>query len=164
MGSVKRRDLLTGAILFVFLALCFHLHQKGKEGPWHSTAMLLWQKEDWGKIQALGDNLFRVKKEDPESFYLAMMAAQQNQNPAKVRIFAERLSATHVLNWKMESALASVYQPDSLLRRIALFRTRMIYALLLLLIILSAGSFLRQEPYHAAPIALAALGIVVLLL
>ena len=164
MASVKRRDLLTGAILFIFLALCFHFQQKGKTGPWHSTAMSLWQKEDWGKIQALGDNLFRVKKEDPEAFYLAMMAAQQNQNPAKVRIFAERLSATHVLNWKMESTLAGVYQPDSLRKRIALFRTRIIYALLLFLTILIGGSFLRREPYHAAPITLAAMGIVVLLL
>jgi hypothetical protein len=164
MASVKRRDLLTGAILLVFLALCFHLHQKGKTGPWHSTAMSLWQKEDWGKIQALGDNLFRVKKEDPESYYLAMMAAQQSQNPARVRVFAERLSTTRVLNWKMESALSAVYQPDSLRKRINIYRTRIIYAFLLLLILLIAGSFLRREPYHAAPIILSVLGIVVLLL
>ena len=164
MAAIKRRDLFTGALLIVFLALCFYFHQKGRTGPWHSKAISLWRQEDWGKIQALGENLFRVKKQDPEAFYLAMMAAQQSQNLAKARIFAERLSATRVLNWKMESALAKVYQPETLRKRIAIFRTRIIYALLLLLVLLIVGSFLRKEPYRIAHVSLALVGMFVLLL
>jgi hypothetical protein len=164
MASIKRRDLITGAVLLLFLLLCFSLHQKGKAGPWHATAMSLWQKEEWGKILALGDNLFRVKKEDPESFYLAMMAAEQSQNAAKAKIFAQRLFETRVLNWRMETDLAKIYQPDSWRNRIAIFRTRIIYAFLLLLILLVAGSFFRREPYYNAPITIASFGIIVLLL
>jgi hypothetical protein len=164
MASIKSRDLLAGSLLLVFLILCFYFQQKGRTGPWHNTAVSLWQKEEWGKLQALGDNLFRVGKEDAESYYLAMLASQQTQNAGKARLFAERLSATRVLNLKMELQTANLYQPDTLRKRIALFRTRIIYSDLLLLTLLLAVSVMRKDPYRAAPALLSIFGMIVLLL
>jgi hypothetical protein len=164
MASVKPRDLLTGAVLILFLAVCFYLHKLGEPGPWHAKAISLWDKEEWGKIQALGDNLFRVRKPDPEAYYLAMMASMQSQNFPKAKVFAEHLSETRVLNWKMETELAKVYQPDSLRKRVSIFRTRIVYALLLSMILILALSILRKEPFRIAPISIAAIGIIAILL
>lgn len=164
MASIKARDLLAGAVLILFLALCFHFQQKGQAGPWHSTATSLWQKEEWGKIQALGENLFRVKKEDVESYYLAMLASEHAQNSTKSRIFAERLSDTRALNWNMESEMAKVYQPETLRKRVALFRTKIVYCILMVLMLLLIVSYVRKVTLRTAPVLLSLLGIVVLFL
>jgi|GEM_PF-3713553 len=164
MASIKTRDLFAGAIIFLFLVLCFYYHQKGRTGQWHSTTVSLWQKEDWGKLQALGDNLYRVGKEDTEAYFLAMLASEQAQNAAKTKLFAERLANTRVLNWKMETQLDRIYQPDSLRKRITLFRTRIIYSVLFLLALLLAVSVARKNPYRMAPAILSVFGMIVLLL
>ena len=164
MASLKSRDLITGCVLLMFLALCFHFQQKSQAGPWHSTAAALWQNEEWGKVQALGDNLFRVGKEDVESYYLAMLASHYSGNAARASLFAERLSATRMLNWRMETQMAKIYSPDSLRKRIALFRTKSIYSVLLTLMVLLAVSYARNEPYRVAAAILSLLGIIVLFL
>src|ERR1041384_5121674 len=119
MATIRRIDLITGLILIIFLALCFHFHQKAKSGPWHQTTVFLWEKEEWGKLQALGDNLFQVRKEDVESYYIAMLASREVQNGLKVKIFGARLLDTRVLNWKIELQSASVFHPDTLRQKLA---------------------------------------------
>ena len=164
MGAIKKIDLLSGLIVLLFLVLCFHFHQKGKTGPWHQTAVSLWEKEEWGKLQALGDNLFRVQKEDVESYYFAMLASKETQNEPRIKLFGARLLDTKVLNWKLESRSAEIYHPDTLRQKLALFRTRAIYSVLLVLGVLLGISIAQKTLYHSAPIALCVVGFLILML
>ena len=164
MGAIRKMDLITGLILIFFLVICFHFHQKGKSGPWHQTAASLWEKEEWGKLQALGDNLFRVQKEDVESYYFAMLAARESQNETRLKRFGARLLDTRVLDWKVELRSAEIYRPDTLRQKLAMFRTRLIYSILLVLGVLLAISIAKRTLYHSAPIALCVVGFLILML
>jgi len=93
-----------------------------------------------------------------------MLASEQLQDPAEVQVFAERLSESRALNWALEKDVARLYKPDSLRKRIALFRTRIVFvasgALFLLLIL----SLRKKEPYKVAPALISVVGLVVLML
>jgi hypothetical protein len=164
VDTIKRIDLLTGMIIIFFLILCFHFHEKGKPGPWHQRAVTLWEKEEWGKLQALADNLFRVQKEDVEADYLAMLASRQTQNEPRVKLFGARLLDTGVINWNIELQSAEVFHPDTLRQKLAIFRTRAIYFLLAMIGVVVGLGIARKTLYHYAPIALCALGFFVLML
>jgi hypothetical protein len=164
MATLKIRYLLPAFMVLLFLVSSLYLARKGAEGPWHARAMELWEKEEWHGLYALGENLHQTGKEDVESYYLAMLASEQLQDPAGVQMFAERLTKSRVLNWTLEQHAARIYQPDSLRKRIALFRTRIVFAASSALFLLLILSLRKKEPYKLAPALISAAGLVVLML
>lgn len=162
MDSVNFRNLIVCAFVTIFLALCVHFSKKAEEGPWHSAVVELWEKEEWHKLRSLGQNLHRIGKEDVESFHLAMLASQELKDPDQVRFFASLISDSRVLNLKVEWQVADSFQPDTLREKMALFRTRMIFALSILLVAVLIFSWRRNAPYQFAPAVIAATGILVL--
>jgi hypothetical protein len=164
MDSLKLRKVLPGLLILLFFSLCVVFAMKASEGPWHQTATELWKKQDWYRLRALGENLHQVGKQDVEAFYVALVASQQLQDNNSVHFFAEQISDTRVLNWKIETLIAKVYRPDSLLKSLKLFRTRIVYALAAVLMLTVMLSYRRKEPFQYSPAVLAITGIAVLLL
>jgi hypothetical protein len=164
MATLRKRELAAAAVTILFLLLSLHFVRKGEKSPWHSTAQKLWEQEQWQKIRALGENLSRVKKEDAECFYLAMLASKQVGDPAGEQIFAERLLKSRVLNWTIEKRVERVYQTDSLKKRITLYRFRIVLMFAVGLTLFFIRSLVRKETYVAVPITLACAGIAILLL
>lgn len=159
MDSINYRRLISGLLTICFFSLCVYFSQKADQGPWHAAARELWEKEDWHKLRALGENLHQVGKEDVESFYIAMLASEQMQDPQRAQLFASLLSESRVLNWKIEKQVARVYRPESLRKSIALFRTRVVFGIAVALAALLIVSFRRKEPLQIAPGALSIAGI-----
>jgi hypothetical protein len=164
MASLKIRDLIPAVMILVFLSMSLYFTRKGTEGPWHERATQLWEKEEWHKLRALGSNLNETGKEDVESYYLAMLASEQLQDPAGVQMFARRLFESRVLNWALEQRTAKIYEPGSFRKRAALFRTRIVFAASLTLFLFLILSIRRKEPYRVAPALISGLGLVVLML
>lgn len=158
------RNLIPGLLTILFFSLCIYFAQKGKEGPWHATAMELWQKEEWQKLRALGENLNQVGKEDIEAFYVAMIASEQLQDEERAKFFASRISDSRVLNWRMEQRISRVYKPDSLRKSISLFRTRIVFGIATVLLIVMIFSLRRKTPVQIAPALLSSFGILILFL
>jgi hypothetical protein len=164
MATLKIRYLVPAFMVLLFLISSVYLARKGTEGPWHSKAMELWEKEEWHSLCALSENLYQTGKEDVESYYLAMLASEQLQDPAGVQLFASRLTESRMLNWALEKDAARLYQPDSLRKRITLFRTRIVFAASGALFLLLILSLRKKEPYQVAPAFISAAGLVVLML
>lgn len=164
MATLKIRYLLPAFIVLLFLGSSLYLARKATEGPWHAKAMELWQKEDWHSLCALSENLHQTGKEDVESYYLAMRASEQLQDPAGIQLFASRLTESRMLNWALEKDTARLYQPDSFRKRITLFRTRIVFAASGALFLLLILSLRKKEPYKVAPALISAGGLVVLML
>jgi hypothetical protein len=99
-----------------------------------------------------------------EAYYFAMLASRETQNGPRLKLFGARLLDTHVLNWNMELQSAAVYHPDTLRQKLAMFRTRAVYLLLVALGFVMLLSIARKALYHSAPIALCVLGLFALLL
>ena len=162
MGRINIRVLIPAILMIVFFGLCVHYSRKVKEGPWHSTAVDLWEKEEWHKLRSLGENLNRVGKEDVEAFLVAMKASQQlNDSSGAVR-FASLISDSRALNLKLEKEISGIHQPDTFRKRMALFRTRLVVAACLMLLILIILSWRRKEPYQVAPTAISIAGMFIL--
>ena len=164
MGTLKFRYLIPALIILLFVGSSLYFARKGTEGPWHTRALQLWEKEEWQNLRALGENLYQTGKEDVEAYYLAMLASEQLQDPAGVQMFAARLSESRALNWKLEQHMAKSYKPDSLRKRIALFRTRIVFAASIILFLLLILSLRKSEPYKVAPVLISAAGLVALIL
>ena len=164
MATLKIRYLVPALMVLLFLISSLYFARKGAEGPWHARAMELWEKEEWHNLCALGENLHQTGTEDVESYYLAMLASEQLQDPAGVQLFAARLTESRVLNWALEQHAAKLYKPDSLRKRIALFRTRIMFAASGALFLLLILSLRKKEPYKLAPALISAAGLVVLFL
>ena len=164
MATLKIRYLVPAFIILLFLVSSLYLARKGAEGPWHAKAMELWEKEEWHSLCALSENLHQTGKEDVESYYLAMRASEQLQDPAGIQLFAARLTESRMLNWAIEKDAARLYQPDSLRKRIALFRTRIVFAASGTLFLFLILSLRKKEPYKVAPALISAVGLVVLML
>ncbi len=164
MGTLKVREFFSAALTILFFGLCLHFAKKAEEGPWHAVAVQLWEKQEWNKLRALGQNLTLVGKEDVETFYLAMMASEQLEDVQAAKLFASRLSDSRVLNWKLEKQIAKSYRPNTLRKRIALFRTRLIFLVSVALFAVLIVFLRRKEPYELAPALLSSAGIVILML
>jgi hypothetical protein len=164
MATLKIRYLIPALVVLIFLISSLYLARKGAEGPWHAKAIELWNKEEWHSLCALSENLHQTGKEDVESYYLAMLASEQLQDPAEVQVFAARLSESRALNWALEKDVARLYKPDSLRKRIALFRTRIVFAFSGALFLLLILSLRKKEPYKVAPALISVAGLVVLML
>jgi hypothetical protein len=164
MATLKIRYFVPALIVLLFVISSLYLARKGSEGPWHAKAMELWEKEDWQSLCALSENLHQTGKGDVESYYLAMRASEQLQDPAGVQLFAARLTGSRVLNWALEKHAARLYKPDSLRKRIALFRTRIVFAASGVLFLLLILSLRKKEPYKVAPALISAVGLMVLML
>ena len=159
MDSVKIRNLIPALLVLLFFGLCVHYSRKAGEGPWHENAMSLWNNENWQKLRSLAQNLHDVGKEDVEAFYLGMLASEQLQDFDSVRSFASAISDTRVLNWGLEKRISKSYRPESLRKKVALFRTRIVFSIALVLAILVLVSLRKREPYRIAPALLSVLGI-----
>ena len=133
--------------LITFLILTFFAFQRGRQGPWHDSLIEFWQAQKWNEIQALADNLALVGKSDSESLYFAMMASSEQAKAEKVRHFAELLSGMKVINWRAERTLANMYQPESLLDVLSMYRTRVILICSVLLILFLSLSLRNHENY-----------------
>ena len=164
MASLKVRYLVPGFIVLLFLVSSLYLARKSSQGQWHAKAIELWEKEDWHSLCALSENLHQTGKEDVESYYLAMLASEQLQDPAGVQLFATRLTESRMINWAIEKDAARLYQPESLRKRIALFRTRIVFAASGTLFLFLIFSLRKKEPYTVAPALISAVGLAVLML
>ncbi len=164
MGTLKFRYLVPAWIILLFVGSSLYFARKGVEGPWHARAVELWEKEEWQNLRALGENLHQTGKEDVESYYLAMRASEQLQDPAGVQLFAARLTESRALNWTLEQQTAKLYKPHSLRKRITLFRTRIVFAASIILFLLLIVSLRKREPYTIAPALISVAGLVVLVL
>ena len=161
---MKLSALLPGLLVILFFSLCLYFAKKTNEGPWHSTVTELWKQEDWQKLRALGQNLHTVGKDDVEVFYVGMHAAEQMKDFDAVQFFAAKISESRVLNWKMESRVATVYRPQTLRKSVALFRTRIIFGIAAALVAILLLSLSRKEPLRTVPAILAAAGMMVFFL
>ena len=162
MDRINIKGLIPAILTILFLSFCVHFARKATEGPWHSTAVDLWEKEEWNKLRSLGENLNRIGKEDVEAFHVAMMASRQLNDSSREQHFATLLSDTRVLNWKLEQEIAGIYQPDTFRKRIALFRTRLVIAVSIVLFASLLLSWQRKEPYQVAPAVISIVGMLIL--
>lgn len=130
--SKTRRELNSLALLLPFvllLTLSLDSLMRGQPGAWHDRCMEFWNHKQWEEIRALGDNLHQIGLSDAETLSYAMLASEQLHNPGEISLFASRLLQFRPLNWRMEIQTARLFQPDSLAKRITLFRTRIILGL-----------------------------------
>ncbi|MCI0412424.1 hypothetical protein L0222_06430 [bacterium] len=164
MATLKIRYLASAIIILLFAGSSLYFSRKGAEGPWHAKVMELWEKEEWHNLRALGENLHETGKQDVESYYLAMLASEQLQDAAGVQVFAARLSESRALNWSLEQRIAKLHKPDSLRKRIALFRTKIVFAALAALFLFLIFSLRRREPYQVVPALISVAGLVALML
>ena len=162
MDRINIRLLIPAILTIVFLSLCVHFARKVKDGPWHSTTVDLWEREEWNKLRSLGENLHSVGKEDVEAFHAAMMASQQLNDSSGTQFFASLLSDSRALNWKLEKEISAIHQPDSFRKRMALFRTRLVIAASLMLFVSIFLSWRKKEAYPFAPAAISIGGMLIL--
>ena len=157
-----RLAVILPVLLFLLSAALFL--SRGREGLHHAKAVELWQQQEWHELRALAANLEKAQKVHAESLFLAMLASEKLGNKDGVRHFAERLLQQRVLHWRMERELARVYQPNSLRTRLALYRTRIAFALGILTgVFLLASMLLRRQtlPWVAVSSALGCVSLLV---
>jgi hypothetical protein len=164
MGRINLRSLIPAILTVLFLTLCVYFAKKVEQGPWHTTAVELWEQEEWHKLRSLGENLDSIGKEDVEAFYAAMFASRQLNDPAGERRFASLLSNSRALNWKLEKEIERIHKPESFRKRMTLFRTRLVFIAALMLFGALILSWRKKDSTQLAPAVISLFGILILLL
>jgi hypothetical protein len=162
MDRIDVRSLLPAILTVLFLTMCVYFAKKVDEGPWHRTAVELWENEEWHKLRSLGENLNSIGKEDVEAFHAAMLASRQMNDSAGEQRFASLLSESRALNWKLEKEIARIYQPDSFRKRMALFRTRFVFIVAVMLLGALIRTWRKKDSSQLAPAAISLVGILIL--
>jgi len=158
----KRLLLLLPSILF--LVLFYFSAMRGHESPWHERIVQFWNTRQWHEIIALGDNLQEIGKPNAEVLCFAMLASLQTQNPDAAGRFATRLLDTKVINPGIEKQLNRVYTPASLRQLIEAHRSKIILAILSVLILANAVSLLKKVPTSRWTATLSVIGCLLLIL
>jgi hypothetical protein len=159
-----RRGITKGIVLIlavIFFGLSWNGIQKGKEGPWHLRCVEFWEKHDWAALKTLAQNLETAGKSDFETYYFAMLAANQNRDQVAVKELGKKLLETRSLNFEIERNTASVLKAESPLESVRLFRTRAVMSIWIVLAALQLLYLIRKNvrplwmiPFSVAGIAL----------
>lgn len=159
--NLPMRKLIFMIPLFLFLVIAFFSWKRGERGIWHDQCKEFWQRQQWQKIMALGENLWRAGGKDTESLYFAMLASAEAKDPEALRRFSERLRGQKLLNSKIEKNLRHLSESEDAVSFVQVHRTDAVISIFLILMILTLAS-LKKSALLPWVSALSVLGILVL--
>lgn len=161
-AGTKRGIALAAAA--VFLLLSWNSIRKGQEGAWHARCVDFWKKRQWIELKTLAQNLENAGRADAEALYFGMLAANQTRDPAGTRELGIKLLKSRALNFKIETAIASIFRPASAREYLTLFRTRSVLLLWVALAVLQVLYGAGQRPALLWIFTISFLGILILML
>ena len=134
------------------ISLVLFLMQAGVSiwrGTLHLTRrdyVTFWERQQWHELKALAGNLDRLGQADAQVLCLGLLACEGMQQKAGAEFFAAKLLQEKVLNLRVETLIQKHLIPDSLRKRIGLYRTRGSFALFALLAMLNVLYGIRRAP------------------